>query len=155
MRTLLLASVLFLAPACEPDRKPAAPSLNLTHSTSFVVYPADTQHHGTLFGGKILAEMDRCAGIVTRRLLWASPTGARDAVTVSVESVTFRKAGEVKDLIHVRGTVIGLGTKSIRIKVEVVRETETGCELLADGVFVYVAYDRTAKKAVEHGLKLP
>lgn len=128
--------------------------LNLSHSTSFVVFPQDCNANPPmLFGGKILAEMDRCAGVTTRRLLYSS--AVRDAVTVAINDVTFRKSGEVKDLIFVTGNVVELGKKYIKIHVTVEREIFGGNrELLADGHFVFVSYDVVAKKAVEHGLVL-
>jgi hypothetical protein len=40
-------------------------------STCFVVFPQDCNaNFPMLFGGKVLAEMDRCAGIAVRRTLY-------------------------------------------------------------------------------------
>ena len=130
-------------------------AVNIEHTTSFVVQPQDTNHnYPMLFGGKVLAEMDRCAGITTRRFLYHSPTGAKDAVTIAINSVKFLKGGEVKDLLFVSGKVIKVGEKSITVKVTVERETKKGKELLTEGEYVFVAYDLGLRKAVVHGLKL-
>lgn len=128
--------------------------VNTTHTTSFVVFPQDCNSNPPmLFGGKILSEMDRCAGITARRFLYASPNGTKDAVTVGINNVKFHKAGQVKDLLFITGTVTEVGTKSIKMKVKVEREVSNiEKELIADGEFVFVAYDLKEKKAVPHGI---
>jgi len=113
-----------------------------------------------VFGGKLLAEMDRIAGITTRRFLYNSPTGVRDAVTVAINNVKFHRSAQVKDLIVVMGHVTAVGAKSVTVAVRVERETmeKSGVvrELLVEGefVFVSVAIDPETKqsKAVPHGL---
>ena len=141
--------------------------------TTFVVYPQDTNaNYPMLFGGKILAEMDRCAGVTVRRFLYDSPNGVHDAVTVGINNVSFHKAAQVKDLIIVTGTVQKVGVKIIEVKVVVERETleevtrykqrcdvqipytqlEIKRELIAEGVFTYCSYDLKEKKGVPHGI---
>lgn len=143
-------SILLVVLAC---LHPPVAKLNITHETSFVVFPQDCNANPPmLFGGKILAEMDRCAGITARRLLYAS--SIKDAVTVGITDVRFVKSGEVKDLVFVTGTVTKLGSKSITIYVKVEREKGQNRELLADGMFTFVSYDVVNKMAVEHGLSL-
>ncbi len=132
------------------DAAKAAPAL--VHQTSFVVFPQDCNANNMLFGGKTLAEMDRTAAVTTRRLLYSSPVGARDAVTVAIDGVRFHKAAQVKDLVYVTGTVTEVGKKSVTVKVAVERETATAKELLAEGEFTFVAYDAETRKAIEHGV---
>lgn len=128
---------------------------NLEHTTSFVVQPQDTNHnYPMLFGGKSLAEMDRCAGITTRRLLYHSPTGAKDAVTIAINNVKFLKGGEVKDLIFITGKVVKLGEKSVTVKMTMERETKDGRTTLIEAEYVFVSYDLEKKEAIPHGLKL-
>ena len=123
--------------------------------SSFVVFPQDCNANPPmLFGGKVLAEMDRCAGVTVRRYLWASPFGAKDAVTVAIDKVQFHKAGKVKDLVTVSGKVVKAGNKSITVKVKVERESKDGWELLAEGEFTFVAYDLAEEKAIPHGLPI-
>ena len=141
MRTLALGVFLALAQAQTPE-------------TRFVVFPADTNHNGTLFGGKVLSEMDRMAGITTRLFLDQPASKARDAVTVGVSKVRFLKPGHVKDLVVVSGLVTGAGEKSVTVSVKVERVTAGGRELLADAEFTFVAYDFKEKKSVAHGLTL-
>lgn len=136
------------------EQKPARPNLNLTHSTSFVVYPADLNHMGTLFGGKLLSEMDRTAGIAARRLLYSSK--AKRAVTAGIDGVKFHRPGRAGDLLLVTAKVTSLGAKAIDVKVEVWREgdPETDVKFVAEAVFTFVAWDAESGKAVEHGLEL-
>ena len=133
------------------------PAPNLSHTTSFVVFPQDTNANPPMsFGGKLMAEMDRCAGITARRFLYRSPTGARDAVTVEVLNLKFLKAAQVKDLLFVTGTVVKAGSKSITMHLKLERELpDETRELLLEGDFVFVAFDLTTKKAIEHGLPYP
>lgn len=129
--------------------------LNLTHTTSFVAYPQDANHnYPMIFGGKLLAEMDRCAGITTRRLLYNSPNNAKDAVTIAINNVKFHKSCEVKDLLFVTGKVIKLGEKSITIHVVVERETKDSRVLLTEAEYVFVSYDLEKKIAIPHGIIL-
>lgn len=129
--------------------------LNTTHTTSFVVFPQDCNANPPmLFGGKLLAEMDRCAGITTRRLLYSSPTGAKDAVTRSIDNVVFYKPAQVKDLIIVTGNVESVGEKSITVHVTVIKETANQKELIVEGKFTFVAYNLAEMKSMPHGIIL-
>lgn len=139
-----------------PAPKPALPEWSGSVSC-FVAFPGDCNANPPMvFGGKLLAEMDRIAGITTRRFLYNSPTGVRDAVTVAINGVKCHRSAQVKDLIVVMGHVAAVGAKSVTIAVRVERETmeKSGVirELLAEGEFVFVAYDREKGVAVPHGL---
>lgn len=124
-----------------------------THETSFVVYPADCNANGTLFGGKIMSEMDRCAGIAARRFLYGS--SAKDAVTIGVDRLVFHKAAKTKDLIFVSAEITKVGEKTIAMSVKVERETGDGKrERIADGLFTYCAVDLATGKSIAHGKKI-
>lgn len=145
--SMLLAVLLVFSAQAQPLLK---------HETSFVAFAADANSNPPMvFGGKILAEMDRTAAIAVRRLLFASPTGAKDAVTVAIEQIQFKKVAKVKDLLYVVASVASVGEKSIRVSVSVERETKDGREVVADGLFVFVAYDLENGKAVAHGIAMP
>lgn len=143
----------------EPTEK--LPGRNGISSSAFVVFPADCNANPPmLFGGKLLAEMDRMAGITTRRFLYNSPAGARDAVTVAINNVKFHRSSQVKDLIVVQGTVTKIGDTSITVNVRAEREMLEGGsmvrELLAEGEFVFVSVtidpETKQTKAIPHGL---
>lgn len=127
--------------------------LNTTFTTAFVVQPADLNHLGTLFGGKLMAEMDRTAGITTRRLLYSSKTAS--AAVTKVSSVEFSSPARTGDLVLVTGSVTKLGGKSVTVNVTAQVERKKSLEGCASGTFVFVAYDPDTKRAVDHGLELP
>lgn len=132
-----------------------------THfTTSFVVFPQDTNYMPPMvFGGKMLAEMDIAAATAVRRLLYSSPAGAKDAVTVGVESVKFHAGAEVKDLIFLDAEIVKVGIKSVSVQVKGYREHPSReqplRELMCEGLFHFSAYDLGTKKAIPHGLTLP
>lgn len=153
-------SVIGTEPPAKPAARPAVPATVAVSSSSFVVFAGDCNANPPmLFGGKLLAEMDRMAGITTRRFLYDSST-ARDAVTVAVNNVKFHRPAQVKDLLIVLGMVMATGEKSVTVGVRVERETMEGGgvirELIAEGEFVYVAVtidpETKKSKAVPHGL---
>lgn len=131
--------------------------MNLSFTTNFVVFPKDTNYMPPMvFGGKMLSEMDIAAATAVRRLLYDSPTGAKDAVTVAVDKVVFHKGAEVKDLIILNADIIELGVKSVTIQVHGYREVASGSEHkmehMCEGLFRFVAYDLKKKVAIPHGL---
>ena len=151
--------------------------MNLTHETSFAVFPGDCNYHYPMvFGGKMLAEMDKCAATTVRRFLYDSPNEAKHALTVGVDKVIFHKGAEVGDLIFLTGTVKDVGQKRISVWVKAERENNKIIEqqnldkwggfhrtmtpllvrtVMAEGMFHFCAYDMTVKMSMQHGLVLP
>lgn len=106
--------------------------------SSFLVFPEDMNYAGTLFGGKILAEMDRAAVKSARRVLYG--TGCDGAVTASFDKVDFKKPAHLGDIIELTATVIRLGRTSIQIHVVVSKEDHNGnIEVICDASIVFVA----------------
>jgi acyl-CoA hydrolase len=95
----------------------------LTEAVShFVVFGGDTNSNPPmLFGGKTYSEMDRCAAIAVRRILYSSPTGAKDYVTKTV-TLEYLKPGKVGDSLRVYAKVVEAGEKSLTVDVVVERE---------------------------------
>lgn len=60
--------------------RPASASLTIKES---IVLPPDTNHHGTIFGGKLMAYIDDVATIA------ATKHSRRPVVTASTDSVDF------------------------------------------------------------------
>lgn len=151
----LVAASSFVGPSVRRSNA-SADSVQTKHTTSFVVFPADTNANPPMaFGGKLMSEMDRCAGITVRRFLYSS-TVVHDAVTVAVKDLQFHKGAAVKDLLFVSGEVVEAGGKSVTVTVIVERETaDLKREKLLSGTFVFCAFDLESKKAVVHGVVLP
>ncbi|MES2617367.1 MAG: hotdog domain-containing protein [Bacteroidota bacterium] len=105
---------------------------------SFIVFPEDLNYAGTLFGGKVLAEMDLSAAKVTRRLLYG--TDCDGAVTASLDKVDFRKPAHLGDIIEFKASIKQLGRTSIEIDVHVSKENQTGqIETICSASFVFVS----------------
>lgn len=80
-----------------------------------VVFPQDTNHFGTLFGGTLLGWMDKVAYYAAVR-----HTGA-PAVTASVESIDFNHPLRPGDQVELVGRVVHVGRSAMVVKVDVFR----------------------------------
>ncbi len=110
--------------------------------------PADTNAHGTIFGGYVLGLIDQAGAVA------AYGVGASKVVTVSMQEVVFKAPVYVGDAVSCYARVTALGRTSITTCVRVVAESPTA---RARGVaprdvtqaeVVYVQTD-------EHGRPLP
>lgn len=81
-----------------------------------VVFPADTNHHGTLFGGIGLAQMDKVAFIA------ASRRGRVGFVTASCEHIDFRAPAYMGEIIELTGNVVHAGKRSLSVQVDLIAE---------------------------------
>lgn len=100
-----------------------------------MVFPGDTNHHGTLFGGVALAHMDKVA------FLAASRHGRAPFVTAASERIDFAAPARAGDMVEVTGRVIRVGTSSLDVEVELVAEAPVTGErrLCTRGRFTLVA----------------
>lgn len=100
-----------------------------------IVFPGDTNHHGTLFGGAGLALMDRVAFIAASRF------GRAPFVTASCERVDFKKPARIGEIVEFTARPIWAGRRSLTIEVAMTAETIVGAErhLCTRGVFHMVA----------------
>lgn len=122
------------------------------YKTSFTVFPDHTNYNDppSIFGGKMLAEMDNCAAMAVRRALYG--TECTDAITVGVNNVGFHRPAFIGEIVHLHGKVTEVGRKSITVIVECTRENKKGdVHAMAKGMFVFVA--RKDGVVVEHGLE--
>ncbi len=78
-----------------------------------VPMPADTNAHGTIFGGWVMAQVDIAGSIPA----WDRAQGA--VVTVAVNSFVFREPVFVGDLVSFYARVAKVGRTSITVDVEV------------------------------------
>lgn len=109
--------------------------------------PADTNPHGDIFGGWIMAQMDIAGGILAREI------ACNRVVTVAVDSMVFIKPVHVGDVVCCYGQVIRIGTTSLTVELEVwvkpaldkpVKEIPE--QRVTKAAFTYVAVDRDGKK---------
>jgi acyl-CoA hydrolase len=102
-----------------------------------MVFPDQTNHYGTLFGGHALRLMDKAAFVA------ASRYSRRTVVTACSGRVDFTNAAHRGNLIELTVSVIATGRSSMTVGVKLVAEDLLSGErrLCAEGRFVLVALD--------------
>jgi acyl-CoA hydrolase len=100
-----------------------------------IVFPGDTNHHGTLFGGAGLALMDRVAFIAATRF------GRVPFVTASCERIDFKQPARVGQIVEFSAIPIRAGRRSLTVEVDMFAETVVGHQRHActRGIFNMVA----------------
>ena len=102
-----------------------------------LVFPKDTNYHGTAFGGFVLSLMDKVASVAAIR---HSKSGV---VTARMDAVDFHVPIRVGDAVALEAHVVKVGRTSMTIRVDVYREHLASGEqqLATSGSFVFVAVD--------------
>lgn len=116
-----------------------------------VVFPGDTNHHGTLFGGAGFALMDRVAFIAATR------HGRVPFVTASCERIDYTAPVKLGQIVELTARVIRVGRTSLSVEVEMVAENMIGGErvLCTRGLFHMVAKTDLTKDKAWHLPPLP
>jgi acyl-CoA hydrolase len=104
--------------------------LSATHS--FTVMPKDcnfnrrsgSQINDTLFGGKLMYEMDYAGAKIARRATYDVEIDA--IVTASTDKINFERPAFIGDLITMTAVIKALGRSSIQIRIKVKRESLKG-----------------------------
>ena len=110
---------------------PHSPETRVTH----VVFPGQTNHHGTLFGGEALSMMDSAAFIAATRHC------RRKVVTRHLDAMQFTRPIPQGTLVELVARVVGTGRSSMTVRVDLFIEDmysdrrDLGCS----GTFVLVA----------------
>jgi len=101
----------------------------------------DINANGHIFGGWVLSQMDRAAGIVAR-LRSGGPVA-----TVAIERMEFITPIHLRDLISVYAVVESVGRTSMRIQIEVMawRDSGTIRVKVTEGLFTFVAIDEESR----------
>lgn len=102
-----------------------------------MVFPDQTNHYGTLFGGHALALMDKAAFIA------ASRYSRRAVVTARSEQIDFRSPVRQGQLIELIGRVVATGRSSMTVAVDLYAEDLLSGErqLCTRGHFIMIALD--------------
>ena len=104
-----------------------------------VPMPADTNAHGTIFGGWVMAQVDIAGSIPA----WERAAGP--VVTVAVNSFVFKEPVFVGDIVSFYGKVQKVGRTSITVDVEVYAQRgRTGTKetvKVTEAQLTYVAVD--------------
>jgi acyl-CoA hydrolase len=117
---------------------PKHPSESLTILTDLVL-PSETNPLNNLFGGELLARMDRAASIAARR------HSRRIVVTASVNHVAFNKAIPLGSVVTVEAKVSRAFTSSMEIFIDVwIEDRESGSRAKAnEAIYTFVAVNET------------
>lgn len=100
-----------------------------------MVFPGDTNHHGTLFGGVALAHMDKVA------FLAASLHGRAPFVTAASQRIDFAAPARAGEMVEASGRIVRVGTSALDVEITLVAEAPVSGErrLCTRGVFTLVA----------------
>jgi len=114
------------------------PQNSLTILTDMVL-PGETNALSNLFGGELLARMDRACSIAAQR------HSRRIVVTASVNHVAFNKAVPVGSVVIVEAKVSRAFNSSMEIYADVwTEDRESGQKTkVNEGIYTFVAVDRT------------
>ena len=115
---------------------PRTPSESKTTLTDLVL-PSETNPLGNMFGGELLARMDRAASIAARR------HSRRIVVTVSVNHVAFNKVIPLGSVVTVEATISRAFKTSMEVFIDVLLEDrQSGKRTKAnEAIFTFVAVD--------------
>jgi len=102
------------------------------------VFPSDTNHLGKLYGGTLMAWMDKAAAVAGLRR-----AGSSAVVTVAVDALQFRVPIHHGELVELLAHVESVGRTSMKVRVEAHREDPASGarELCTAGTFTMVAID--------------
>ena len=114
------------------------PKDSITIATDLVL-PGESNPLNNLFGGELLARMDRAAGITARRHC------RRIVVTASVNHVAFNKAVPVGSVVTIEAKISRAFTSSMEIYMDVwIEDRESGLRTKAnEAIYTFVAVDET------------
>ncbi|KAB8151177.1 acyl-CoA thioesterase [Kordia sp. TARA_039_SRF] len=106
-----------------------------------LVLPSETNPLNNLFGGELLARMDRAASIAARR------HSRRIVVTASVNHVAFNRSIPVGSVVTVEATISRAFTSSMEIYIDVwIEDRESGLRDKAnEAIYTFVAVDDTGR----------
>lgn len=116
------------------------PSESLTVLTDLVL-PSETNHLNNLFGGELLARMDRAASIAAQR------HSRTICVTASVNHVAFNKAIPLGSVVTIQAKVSRSFTSSMEIYIDVwIEDRSSGNKTKTmEAIYTFVSVDSKGK----------
>ena len=109
-----------------------------------LVFPGDMNAHGTMFGGRVVALMDKCAGLCVGR--WAH----RTPVTASIDAIQFGIPIRQGQAVEFRSQVVYVGSSSCVVRVEVyAQDIQSGDRYYCcEGYFTMVCLDSSNRPVI-------
>ncbi len=125
---------------CKKNMQPKHPSESLTTLTDLVL-PSETNPLNNLFGGELLARMDRAASIAARR------HSRRITVTASVNHVAFNRSIPLGSVVTIEAKISRSFKSSMEIFLDVwIEDRESGTKTKAnEAIYTFVAVDETGR----------
>ncbi|QFG00911.1 acyl-CoA thioesterase [Psychrobacillus glaciei] len=113
-----------------------------------LILPPDTNHHQTIFGGKVLAYIDEIAAISSMK------HAQGEVVTASIDSVDFLSSAKVGDVLELDAVVSSTGRSSMEVYVRVTSTNLiTGeVKLTTESYVTMVAIDKNGKSVPIPGI---
>ncbi len=109
-----------------------------------VAMPKDTNPSGNIFGGWIMSQIDIAGSLAARDL------NVGRVVTVAVNSIEFKEAVKIGDIVSCYAKIIRVGKTSVTTQVEVQAERTTQgkryCIHVTSAVITYVNVDDEGNK---------
>lgn len=120
--------------------EPKTPSDSRTFMTDMVL-PGETNPLNNLFGGELLARMDRAASIAARR------HSRRITVTASVNHVAFNRAVPLGSVVTIEAAISRTFRTSMEVYLDVWMEDRFSGERTKanEAIYTFVAVDETGK----------
>lgn len=105
------------------------------------VFPGDTNHHNTMFGGSVMYLMDEIAFMTATRFC------RKPIVTVSSDKIDFNQSIPAGTLVEFVGTVVRVGRTSMDVRIDVYVESmyRDGREKAITGTFTLVAINENKR----------
>jgi acyl-CoA hydrolase len=106
-----------------------------------LVLPSETNPIGNMFGGELLARMDRAASIAARR------HSRRIVVTVSVNHVAFNKMIPLGSVVTIEAQISRAFSSSMEVFMDVyIEDRESGERSVSnEAIYTFVAVDETGR----------
>jgi acyl-CoA thioesterase YciA len=103
--------------------------------------PSDINANGHIFGGWVLSQMDKAAGIVARH------HSKGPVATIAIDRMEFIAPIHLRDLISVYAEVESVGRTSMKVRIEVIATRDRGATdvKVTEGLFTFVAIDDQAR----------
>jgi len=108
-----------------------------------MVFPGETNHYDTLFGGTALQWMDEVAFIAATRFT------REKVVTVSSDKVNFKVPIPAGTIVELDAQIVRVGNTSLEVSVDVYKEDmyEEKRELALNGSFVFVSITKKGRSS--------
>lgn len=105
------------------------------------VFPSDLNAHGSMFGGKVVALMDKCAGMCVAR--WSR----RTPVTASIDAIQFGIPIRQGQMVEARARLVYVGSTSCVARVEVYAQEIQSADrfFCCEGYFTMVGLDSAGR----------